>query len=105
MKTSKKFAMMLMGSEYNTKKDYVVMQTESTETHIFTVNTPEQAVELAGQLAQQALVQSKCAAPLERSLPSGCSTQQASVSVWGMSFALRSKRSCPTDFGVSRNFG
>ena len=39
--------MMLMGSEYNTKKDYVVMQTESTETHIFTVNTPEQAVELA----------------------------------------------------------
>ena len=44
MKTSKKFAMMLMGSEYNTKKDYVVMQTESTETHIFTVNTPEQAV-------------------------------------------------------------
>ena len=53
MKTSKKFAMMLMGSEYNTKKDYVVMQTESTETHIFTVNTPEQAVELAGQLAQQ----------------------------------------------------
>ena len=53
MKTSKKFAMMLMSSEYNTKKDYVVMQTESTETHIFTVNTPEQAVELAGQLAQQ----------------------------------------------------
>ena len=53
MKTPKKFAMMLMGSEYNTKKDYVVMQTESTETHIFTVNTPEQAVELAGQLAQQ----------------------------------------------------
>ena len=45
MKTPKKFAMMLMGSEYNTKKDYVVMQTESTETHIFTVNTPEQAVE------------------------------------------------------------
>ena len=44
---------MLMGNEYNTKKDYVVMQTESTETHIFTVNTPEQAVELAGQLAQQ----------------------------------------------------
>ena len=74
MKTSKKFAMMLMGSEYNTKKDYVVMQTESTETHIFTVNTPEQAVELAGQLAQQG-------------------------------FGLRSKRSCPTDFGVSRNFG
>ena len=30
-----------------------MMQTESTETHIFTVNTPEQAVELAGQLAQQ----------------------------------------------------
>ena len=53
MKTPKKFAMMLMGNEYNTKKDYVVMQTESTETHIFTVNTPEQAVELAGQLAQQ----------------------------------------------------
>ena len=53
MKTPKKFAMMLMGSGSNAKKDYVVMQTESTETHIFTVNTPEQAVELAGQLAQQ----------------------------------------------------
>lgn len=105
MKTSKKFAMMLMGSEYNTKKDYVVMQTESTETHIFTVNTPEQAVELAGQLAQQGFGAIEVCGAFGKELAERMFHATASVSVWGMSFALRSKRSCPTDFGVSRNFG
>lgn len=98
MKTSKKFAMMLMGSEYNTKKDYVVMQTESTETHIFTVNTRSRRWSWQERWHSGLWRNRGVAAPLERSLPSGGSTQQASVSVWGMSFALRSKRSCSDRF-------
>lgn len=51
MKSKKKFAVMLMGSDYQQKKDYAVLETEGTETHIIAVNTPQQALETVKTLA------------------------------------------------------
>ena len=53
MLPKKKFAMLLMDAGYCSKKDYAVLETDAVETHIMTVNTPEQAVALAKDLSQQ----------------------------------------------------
>ena len=44
MKSKKKFAMMMMDAQYDTKRDYAVFETEEVETHMITVNSPEQAI-------------------------------------------------------------
>ena len=51
MEPKKKFAVMLMGADYQQKKDYAVLETNSMETHIVTVNSPEQALETIKSLA------------------------------------------------------
>lgn len=51
MLPKKKFAMMLMDQQYCSRKDYAVLETQAVETHIITVNSPEQAIEMAKQLA------------------------------------------------------
>lgn len=51
MLPKKKFAMMLMDQQYCSWKDYAVLETQAVETHIITVNSPEQAIEMARQLA------------------------------------------------------
>ena len=43
--------MMLMDQQYCSRKDYAVLETQAVETHIITVNSPEQAIEMAKQLA------------------------------------------------------
>ena len=53
MKSKKKFAMMMMDAQYDTKRDYAVFETEEVETHMITVNSPEQAVQMAKELAEQ----------------------------------------------------
>ena len=53
MKSKKKFAMMMMDAQYDTKRDYAVFETEEVETHMITVNSPEQAVQMAKKLAEQ----------------------------------------------------
>ncbi len=52
MVSKKKFAMMIMGQQYQTKTDYAVLETDAVETHIITVTSAEQAVTVAGELAQ-----------------------------------------------------
>ena len=48
----KKWAMVIMNAGYDPKKDAARLDTADKETHILTVRNPEEAVELAKELAK-----------------------------------------------------